>query len=182
MAVETTVDGIQPTRLGKRVVTTCKTSWNSHWYLFSGLGLIVGGIIIGWAIASPVDPQSHPLNGGISLFALLFIMAQALERFMEPFTEFWWVSEESTNDEPKSDAEIEKEATTRLWKRKVIYWGITSSLAMLCSAYMGVFLLRMIGAEWTPLWIDIAITGLAVGAGTKPLHDLIQRIEAGKQG
>jgi hypothetical protein len=38
----------------------------------------------------------------------------------------------------------------------------------------------VIGVTTAPLWMDIAVTGLAVGAGTKPLHDLISKIEKSK--
>jgi hypothetical protein len=30
------------------------------------------------------------------------------------------------------------------------------------------------------LWGDLLVTGLVVGAGTKPLHDLVSNIEHGK--
>jgi hypothetical protein len=57
---------------------------------------------------------------------------------------------------------------------------IASLLGMLSSGYLGMFLLRVIGVTTAPLWMDIAVTGLAVGAGTKPLHDLISKIEKSK--
>jgi len=34
----------------------------------------------------------------------------------------------------------------------------------------------------SPFWADLLITGLVVGAGTKPLHNLVCNIDHGKQG
>jgi hypothetical protein len=33
-----------------------------------------------------------------------------------------------------------------------------------------------------PFWADLLVTGLVVGVGTKPLHDLVSTIERGKRG
>jgi hypothetical protein len=87
--------------------------------------------------------------------------------------------------------------------RAVLMWATASVLAMLLCASLGVFLLRSVetpsatGAASTstpaasskpvpsgptpapdPIrWLDLLVTGLVVGAGTKPLHDLISQIQ-----
>ena len=94
--------------------------------------------------------------------------------------------------------------------RAVILWAVAAGLAMLASASLGFFLLRSLdaapatttksaisatkGTNTTPTrtdresgsadpnrLLDLFITGLVVGAGTKPLHDLVSRIQATSQ-
>jgi hypothetical protein len=87
--------------------------------------------------------------------------------------------------------------------RAVLMWATASVLAMLLCAALGVFLLRSVetpsatGATSTSTSapssrpvpsgpspakdpnrvLDLLVTGLVVGAGTKPLHDLISQIQ-----
>jgi hypothetical protein len=77
--------------------------------------------------------------------------------------------------------------------RAVLMWAVACVLAMLACAALGVFLLRSvvtptssstpkIHATKSPAsdpnrWLDLLVTGLVVGAGTKPLHDLITQIQ-----
>jgi hypothetical protein len=67
--------------------------------------------------------------------------------------------------------------------RGVIMWGIATLLATVLSAGAGFYLLRMISADpgWNGVsrWIDALVTGLVVGSGTKPLHDLFTRVQGG---
>lgn len=48
---------------------------------------------------------------------------------------------------------------------------------MLASGGFGLFLLRAVNAPHVPVWIDVIVTGLVLGAGTKPLHDLITNLQ-----
>jgi hypothetical protein len=41
---------------------------------------------------------------------------------------------------------------------------------------------RANGSGQPPFWADLLVTGLVVGAGTKPLHDLVANIERSKNG
>jgi hypothetical protein len=62
----------------------------------------------------------------------------------------------------------------------VLIFGTSALLAMIISGYMKAGLLRTVGESGIPAWVDIAVTGLIVGADTKPLHDLISNISASK--
>src|SRR5215471_13396355 len=62
----------------------------------------------------------------------------------------------------------------------VLVFGTSALLAMIISGYMKAGLLRTVGESGIPAWVDIAVTGLIVGAGTKPLHDLISNISTSK--
>lgn len=77
--------------------------------------------------------------------------------------------------------------------RAVLMWATASVLAMLVCASLGVFLLRSVEtpspakaivassapskAKDPNRLMDLLVTGLVVGAGTKPLHDLITQIQ-----
>ena len=78
--------------------------------------------------------------------------------------------------------------------RAVLMWATASVLAMLVCAAAGVFLLRSVEAPASPAKtsaassvssrangpnrvLDLLVTGLVVGAGTKPLHDLITQVQ-----
>jgi len=61
--------------------------------------------------------------------------------------------------------------------RAVVMWAIASFLAMLASGSLGLMLLRSVGLTGAPAWADIFVTGLAIGSGTKPLHDLISNLQ-----
>jgi hypothetical protein len=79
--------------------------------------------------------------------------------------------------------------------RAVLMWAMASVLAMLVCAVLGIFLLRSVetpsqtpakagatssapGAAKDPnRLLDLLVTGLVVGAGTKPLHDLISQVQ-----
>jgi len=43
---------------------------------------------------------------------------------------------------------------------------------------LGLELLKSVGVASAPVWLEILVTGLAVGGGTKPLHDLIKQLQA----
>jgi hypothetical protein len=82
--------------------------------------------------------------------------------------------------------------------RAVLMWAAASVLAMLVCASLGIFLLRSVGTasparttEASPApapakdpnrVLDLLVTGLVVGAGTKPLHDLITQIQTSSGG
>jgi hypothetical protein len=70
----------------------------------------------------------------------------------------------------------------------VIVFGLASLLAMLAAGLFEALLLETVGVQGLGadgedmVWIDILVTGLAIGAGTKPLHDLISNIKESKEG
>ncbi len=62
------------------------------------------------------------------------------------------------------------------------------SISLLICGVLGLGLLEAVAtvepadSAWKDVFsaVDVLVTGLAVGAGTKPLHDLISRIEKSK--
>lgn len=64
--------------------------------------------------------------------------------------------------------------------KAVVVWGMASMLAALASGSLGIFLLRVLGFDVHPS-LDIAVTALAVGSGTKPLHELVKSLQTAKE-
>ncbi len=82
--------------------------------------------------------------------------------------------------------------------KTIAYWALASVLGVMLSATLGLYLLHTVGLRgdglsaggaWTGSpWnaagirhmLDLLATGLALGAGTKPLHDLISNLQTSK--
>jgi hypothetical protein len=65
--------------------------------------------------------------------------------------------------------------------RTLFLWGLNVGLAAVCCGLLGLFLLDTIGVDGVFPIVDIFVTGLVVGSGTKPLHDLISNIQKAKE-
>jgi hypothetical protein len=63
----------------------------------------------------------------------------------------------------------------------VIAWAINSFLAAVACGALGLYFLKAIGVQDVSSWVDIAVSSLVIGGGTKPLHDLIKNIEKAKE-
>jgi hypothetical protein len=66
-------------------------------------------------------------------------------------------------------------------KTALVTWGVATGLACVLSASLNVTLLHAMtiptGAH-SPYWVDLLVTGLVIGAGTKPLNDLWSRLQS----
>ena len=60
-------------------------------------------------------------------------------------------------------------------------WALASFLGIVIAAWVGLGLLHTVGVQDAPRWVDVVVTGLAIGGGTKPLHDLIGNLQASKE-
>jgi len=95
-------------------------------------------------------------------------------------------------------AAAQAELDQRRADKTVAYWALASVLGLLLSATLGLYLLHIVGlrgdglaadGSWTGgiltaggvrHMLDILVTGLAIGGGTKPLHDLISNLQTSK--
>ena len=164
--------------------------------------LVAAGIGAGIGLWAWRDPTSFPPGAGVSVFAPLYILAQAIERFIEPFSSY--LGSAKPDGGTKADKKKKPEALGLLnqaiadkdaagaaeWARvvdkirrhtAVIAWGVATFLGTVLCGLFGLYMLRLIGFTAVPKQIDIAISGLAVGSGTKPLHDLIGNIQKSKE-
>jgi hypothetical protein len=143
-------------------------------------------------------------KSGISAFAVAYLMAQVIERAVEPLSEKK-VQGDSTaklfgdTDQIKALRNLGDKRTTQQkeelekWnaKRAIAIWGVTSFLGIfLCFFTVGLF--DIVGVTFQPVAIagrtitghtfDSILSGMIVGGGTKSLHDLIGYLQAGKTG
>jgi hypothetical protein len=132
-----------------------------------------------------------------SAYAGVVVFAAAVERFIEPFAHFLPGGKtrseyENTvaamsNGHPAVSLREVAAAKARQDRaqanRTVLMWGLATGIAAAATGASGFYLLHMIAAQdWAvdlPLWVDAMVTGLVVGTGTKPLHDLITRAQGG---
>ena len=148
---------------------------------------------------------------GLTIFAVFFVAATAVERLLEPIA--GWLlpkqSKETEAEAAKSEAgkavaaavaapaqgglvaaangmlvvAAEKEAILEdhVWARTVVYWALASVIGMYAAAGLHLYFLRTVGIASGSRWEEILATGLIIGAGTKPLHDLTKLISATKE-
>lgn len=74
-------------------------------------------------------------------------------------------------------ADAQAGADTERANRAVFFWAIASICGIGIAGGFGFFLLQSIAAGVNP-YLDLAVTGLTIGAGTKPTHDLITSLQA----
>ena len=88
------------------------------------------------------------------------------------------------------DVKAAQQELTAAQKQRALYgWALASIFALIVCGLLGLGLIGAIATVdaksdgWKDVFsaVDVVVTGLAVGAGTKPLHDLITRIEKSKE-
>jgi hypothetical protein len=170
-----------------------------YWWLVAGLWM-AGGAFVGMLLLHYRNPPPFTAAAGISAFAPLYVLAQAIERVLEPVNHFLQpggdkraavaerddaVAKAMTTAHPDDvgkAAAAQHELDTLRANRAAICWGLASALAMVGCGYFGIGILHAIGDDGSPRYIDVIVTGLAVGGGTKPLHDLISSLQSSAHG
>lgn len=161
-------------------------------YLIWGYGFVAVAIVAAILLAEASDVKIE-VGEGFAPFAAIYIVAQAIERFIQPFTTFTAEAEQKGEKQVKSltasTAEEKKAGGTELAaihsNRSMAYWAAATVLALLVCGALGLGLIHSVahltgGKGWTED-LDVVITGIAVGSGTKPLHDLISFIKSAKE-
>jgi hypothetical protein len=144
------------------------------WYTVLGVGLATTAFFVAWGLHGSRS-STYRIDNQWSALTGLFILALAIERALEPF------SPKLGPDTKKfraTDCPVDVETSRRL--TAVVIWGVATGLAFLLCAKLNVTLLQAVranGSGQPPFWADLLVTGLVVGAGTKPLHDLVANIE-----
>ncbi len=145
---------------------------------------------------------------GLTIFATFFVAAAALERLLQPLAGWLPSAtdagvnaatakaaagptvalaaadpHDSTSEATAKQALTEaakaadKSSYTGFWK-SVLLWALATTIAMAASAGMKLYFLRTVGIASGPRWSEVLATGLIIGSGTKPLHDLVTYIQA----
>jgi hypothetical protein len=164
------------------------------WYTVLGLGLALGGFFTAWRLHGSAS-STYRIDNQWSALTGMFILALAIERALEPF------SRKLGPDATKRKVRREEALGPRAAGRKdrapefdsaveisqrltaVVIWGVATGLGFLLCAVLNITLMQAVranGSGQPPFWADLLVTGLVVGAGTKPLHDLVANIERGK--
>jgi hypothetical protein len=85
---------------------------------------------------------------------------------------------EAVNKDSKALANATALNTRATAERKVVFWALACKVGIVGAATLHLFLFKTIGFEGAPPALDIFATGLVVGAGTEPLHDLTTLLSA----
>jgi hypothetical protein len=162
--------------------------------VLAGLGLAVWGGILAMGVTNLAAPPVFRVDNQMATFGALFAAAAAVERVLEPITR--WMPGRRSNEKYEhalaavangipgaihaaatAKAQCERDRSSR----GVIMWGLATAVATVLSSSAGFYLLHALSADpqWdaVPRWADALITGLVVGSGTKPLHDLLNRVQ-----
>jgi hypothetical protein len=70
----------------------------------------------------------------------------------------------------------------RQLQRATVFWAIATCLGMLVAAAMNLYFMNTVGITIGQRWEEILATGLIIGGGTKPLHDLVKLISSKSAG
>jgi hypothetical protein len=164
------------------------------WSMLAGFGLTGVGAVAAWNINQLVQPTPFQVGSTTAVFGALFVFAAAVERLIEPVTR-WMPGRDAQARYERAVADMDNgvpgaihaaayhkaAADSGRSARAVITWGLATALATVLSASAGFYLLRSISATpgWNGVapWVDALVTGLVVGSGTKPLHDLFVRAQ-----
>jgi hypothetical protein len=109
-------------------------------------------------------------TANFALFAGFYVAAQVIERLLEvvsPLLPLW---------EVPGDGDAAKAAHAKA-DRAAVVLGLATLAGVGASCAFGLYFLAAVGMTSVSHSIDAIVTGLTVGAGTKPLHDLITNIQ-----
>ena len=148
-------------------------------YTVFGLGVAASFYFAAWRLHGN-SPSNYRIDNQWSAWTGLFILALAIERALEPF------SRKLGPDTDKAKAREDQDAIEMCRRlTAIVTWGVATGLAFLLCTKLNITLMQAVRANDSgqpPFWADLLVTGLVVGAGTKPLHDLVSNIERVKNG
>jgi hypothetical protein len=121
--------------------------------------LLIGGFIA-WVMNE--DQGAFTPKDGFVLLTGFYVAAQAIERLLELLPGGTGTKQAKAN-------------------RAVIFGAVGFVLAVLLAEWLGLYFVEAVGVGDVNSSLDVIITALAIGGGTKPLHDGIKRIEKAKE-
>lgn len=167
------------------------------WAVLLALLFAAGGAVAAFAIDEVYAVPTFPVANEAAAITTLVLFAAVVERLLEPFTR-WLPGRRAHNRYEQQVADLANrtpqvtlagvagaKATVdqRRSEKAVLAWGLATALATVLAASAGFHLLRILviadAPAWdvVPVWVDALATGLIVGAGTKPVHDLLTRLQ-----
>jgi hypothetical protein len=177
-------------------------------YVIFSISALAGGFIGGIILQHLFHPGMTNLPvipAGVGVFALIYIVAQAIERVLEPFSWFGGgflggngsgtkselakkrqhamtqaLNAPTDADTAQKAADAQHDVEQYKTNLTASTFGLAALLAMLVSGYTGLFLLATARVHVAG-WLDLLVTGLAIAGGTKPLHDTISNLSSASQ-
>ncbi|GEM_PF-1254819 len=134
------------------------------------LSVILSVVLNVLGLTSRAFVPSSDKTADFALFAGFYVAAQIIERLLEviaPLLPFWT---------PPGEDEAVKAAHTKA-DRATLVMGFATLAGVAVSCGCGLYFLAAVGMTAASHTVDAIATGLTIGAGTKPLHDLITNIQ-----
>ena len=193
MALALDVDGAAvasaaPTALAGADARADARTWTS---IVTSFGVVVVAYVIVLELHGTAH-STYRIASEWSAFAGLFIVALAIERALEPFTKYLG-PDTAVLQQRRDEALVKGDASDKAARQAdlkrgreltaVVVWGAATSLGFVLSSALNITLLQAIRADGSgqpPFWADLLVTGLVLGAGTKPLHDLVTNLQKSK--
>lgn len=172
----------------------------------SMIAVAAATIVMWFAYRYWIKPSTIQIKTGYVPFAGLIVVTTALERLLQPLSQKLLPNDASASSPAKQAADsksaahaaaanpakpaadvqqivqtaaaAQAAADARRTARAIIFWAIASVCGLVISGGFGFFLLQSVASNHVNSFLDLAVTGLAIGAGTKPVHDLITSLQA----
>lgn len=178
------------------------------WVVGLSMFAVVAATALMWfAYSDWIKPAVIQIKNGYVPFAGLVVVTGALERLLEPLSDVLLPNNASKQGSPAQKAATSKSAAqkaaadpgkgtqevqqlvdsaaadqagddARRTERAIVFWAIASVCGLGLSGGFGFFLLQSVASNHVNSLLDLAVTGLAIGAGTKPVHDLLTSIQS----
>jgi uncharacterized membrane protein YdbT with pleckstrin-like domain len=164
--------------------------------------VILAAVVMWLAYRYWIKPNQIHFSAGYVPYAGIIAAAAGLERFLEPLSKVLLsthtkkeaaassksaalkAAADPANEAAAVQALVADAATKqadvnqRKTERAIIFWAIASTAGLVISGSFGFFLLQSVATSHVNTFLDLTITGLTIGAGTKPTHDLVTSIQA----
>ena len=127
------------------------------------VGLVLLALALALALLVDGEDSAFQPEEEFVLLAGFYVAAQAVERLFEFVL-------------PPGQGSAQAKAD-----RVFVVGGLATLLGVILSLALGLYFLEAIQVQDPNRELDVFVTGLVIGAGTKPLHDLITRIEKKKE-
>jgi hypothetical protein len=154
----------------------------AKWALFGMLLLaaLVGVIWNNVGHAGTAFVPSMTSTANFALFAGFYVAAQIIERLLElvsPGLPVWNVPDAPNPGGAATPAQLATAKAAQVKAdRALAASGLATIFGVIASCAFGLFFLGAVGIDASHT-VDSVATGLVIGAGTKPLHDLITTIQ-----
>ena len=211
-AVAAAVQARAPAHEGAGHAPPAETA-QTRWWLRLVIALAaIAAVLAAWAVTVRFthDPavdfgslMPKPVSG-TTIFAVFFVAAAAIERFLEPISGL--LPDKSDLRQETHDAKAragrefvhgqdaaaaanmlkkaaQKEADAKDWVfgESVGFWALATIISVVASALLKLYLPYVVGIASGGRAFQILATGLIIGGGTKPLHDLVGYMSAAKE-